>query len=169
MTWPLGTFIERYKDAILEVGLGRTYGHTDNASQDCVRLQYAALEKLWGTGVVKPLSRQLHLNGYPLGSIANCRALVDAGMGDWVEEPEVGGVYYVQVWRKDGSGHCYVLLYYPGPVDQPLWILEATNSNRDRDEDGVKDRYDWYRAADWDDLQKDVETLGLVRLRDPLT
>jgi len=127
----LGTIMERYKDAVLEVGLGRGYGHTGNATQDCVRLHYAALEKLLGKAVMGPLSKAMHLNGYGLGSTDNVKALV---------------------------------IVYFGPVPDPVWILEATNSSGDADGDGVPDKHDWYRALDWVAQKNKYDTLAVARL-----
>jgi len=159
----LGTIMERYKDAVLEVGLGRGYGHTGNATQDCVRLHYAALEKLLGKAVMGPLSKAMHLNGYGLGSTDNVKALVTAGLAQSVPDLLGPGVYYCQGW-KGRRGHCFVVIVYFGPVPDPVWILEATNSSGDADGDGVPDKHDWYRALDWVAQKNKYDTLAVARL-----
>ncbi len=74
------------------------------------------------------------------------------------------GVYYVQAWDQAGQhgatrtrGHTFALLVtdsvpWTYATYPPVHILEATNSTRDRDEDGTQDQFDWYRPARYPDV-----------------
>lgn len=154
-------FRERFKDAALDVGLGRKYGHTGDDSQNCVRFLYAILLVIYGE-LVKSKLAELHLNiANGLGSFANCAALVSLQIGEWATTPSTPGIYYCQGWRKingELKGHSFALVVYPTPLTgEWLWILESTNGTSD-----------WYRPVKWSDLvDKWSAGLKLVRLLEP--
>jgi len=160
-----GSYIERFRHAALPCVAGRSYGHTGDATQDCVRLAFAILVLIFGASGIGPLSKALHLNGFPLGSFANAQALVDNGYGWFEPSPFPGGIFYCQGWRGN-KGHCFFIIWGANPGDRP-WILEATNSDRDMDGDGVADKYDWYREVVWADQAAKYTELRAVQLRDP--
>ena len=150
-------FHERVKDAALDVGLGRKYGHTGNASQNCVRLWYAILFILFGS-IVGTKSDEIHLNiRNGLGSFANLEALVELGLAEWILAPGAGDVCLGQGWRRDDDGDLVGHLF--GMLERDIlgewWILESTNGTPD-----------WYRPEDPDDRAARY-TVGVrwIRLR----
>jgi hypothetical protein len=164
--------IERFKDAALH-SLGRAYGHSGPATTNCVRFLYDLLSIVYGD-IIKSMSDELHLN-LPdgLGSFANCEALVGSGIGEWALTPSAPGVYYCQGWRKtargEWRGHAFALICYPVPLAGTLlWILESTNRDADTDNDGIPDRFDWYRPVNWASIvDRWTEGVRLVRLLEP--
>jgi hypothetical protein len=123
----VNTVQELWKDAMLDVGLGRRYGHTGDETQDCVRILYAALEVMYPDVDVAAWHKPLHLAGYPLGSFANIEATVQLGVGRSVVRPEPGSVVLVQEWWKTG-GHAYSHLEPESPDPRPGYILHATTA-----------------------------------------
>ena len=98
----------RWLWASLDVGLGRSYGIGDG-KLNCVvfvisvlRAMYPALD--WTTP-----HRVLHLDGQPVGSLANTAKLVEMGVGVETVDASEKGVYVAQGWRG-GSGHCIFLV-----------------------------------------------------------
>lgn len=155
------TFRERVYHAALDWGLGRKYGHTGDATTDCVRYWYAILLALLGDEVMEPIHKAWHLNGYPLGSMANLEALVGTGAAEWVTEPlPDGGVYLGQGWTKESgawkSGHLLGIITFAGPVlDSPFWLLESNRND------------DWFRPVDLDQRMQRYDAVKWVRLLDP--
>ena len=125
----------RFVWAAADVGLGRRYGHTGDATQDCVRLMYAACVALYdGVVDLQPWIKVMHLNGEPIGSMANIDAYVQAGVAQLVDWPTPESVCLVQVWWAN-RGHMFAHLEPPGPevgpkLEQPH-ILEATPATAD--------------------------------------
>lgn len=146
-------FRERFKDAALDVGLGRKYGHTGDDTQDCVRLLYAILVVVYGS-VMVGIRAEMMLNVPDgLGSAKNCAALVHSQLAAWVQAPAEPGIYYCQGWRGN-KGHAFALIVYPTPMaGEWLWILEATNGTDD-----------WYRPVTWSEVQGKWPNLTIVQL-----
>ncbi len=152
------SFRERVYHAALDWGLGRRYGHTGDATTDCVRFWYAILLALLGPDVMGPIHKAWHLNGYPLGSMANLEALVATGAAEWVDEPQADdGIYLGQGWtKKDGkwkSGHLLGIVTFTGPIlTAPFWLLEANRNE------------DWFRPVDLDTRVRIYDAIRWVRL-----
>lgn len=125
-----------WKDAMLDVGLGRKYGHTGDDSVDCVRIIAHAIEVMYPMVDVRSQWKQLHLSGgQGAGSTANIDALVDLGVARYVDFPVPGGVAIAQKW-KGPKGHMFSILRPESVVPGPDWILHATTDS------------DWYRPID---------------------
>lgn len=159
----LKPFTDRYKHAALINCAGRGYGHTGDETTDCIRLQFATLKTLFGPTLAR-LTKVLHLNGSALGSFDNTAALVENGYGFYVDTPSPGSVCYVQGWNGS-KGHCFAVVW---DADGAPYILEATNSSGDTDDDGVPDRYDWFRVVDWPTQAAKYTEMRIVQLWDPL-
>lgn len=126
-----------WKDAVLDVGLGRRYGHTGDESVDCVRIVAHALEVMYPLADVRSEWRRLHLSydGAGPGSFANIQALVDLDIAVEVTEPAPGGVTIYQKW-KGSRGHMFSILRPELVQPGPDWLLHATTDE------------DWYRPVD---------------------
>lgn len=128
-----------WKDAMLDVGLGRKYGHSGDESVDCVRIIAHAVEVMFPMVEVRKLWKELHLSnpGAGVGSFDNIDALVELGVAEVVTEPVPGGVTIIQKW-KGSRGHMFSILRPETVVPGPDWILHSTTDS------------DWYRPIDLD-------------------
>lgn len=188
----MNSMVDMYKDAALAVGLGRRYGRdaSDEATTDCISFQYEILRHLYGDLIPGPGTtehRILHLNTPDgLFSFDNVHTLHELGV---VARPEIfphgrqqllsPGVYYCQAWDQAGQhgatrtrGHTFALLVtdsvpWSYSTYPPVHILEATNSTRDRDEDGTEDQFDWYRAARYPDVLSRWDRVCFAQLINP--
>ena len=155
------TFRERVYHAALDTGLGRKYGHTGDATTDCVRYWYAILVDLLGEQTMEAINKAWHLNGYGLGSMANVEALVGIGVAEWVDYPQAdGGIYLGQGWtKKNGkwkSGHLLGVVTFAGPLlTSAFWLLESNRND------------DWFRPIDLDDRVEMYDAMRWVQLLDP--
>lgn len=150
----MDTLRERVKDAALDVGLGRRYGHTGNDTQDCVRFTYAILKAVYPNQPWSALNEVMHLN-IPdgLGSFANVEAVIALGIGERVDHPMPSHWHYCQGWRSSNRGHCFLWWEPPVPILGSGWILEATNGTSD-----------WYRPMDWTTVTKRYAELRCAAL-----
>lgn len=129
--------VDLWKDAVLDVGLGRSYGHTGDDTQDCVRLIHAALVAMYPLVdrlVHVEVRRAILLDGYPLGSTANVDALVLEGVARRVDTPPPGSVCVIQEWRDTPAGprgHCYSHLEPESVSPASGKIIHATNGSTD--------------------------------------
>ena len=149
------TLDDRIVRAALDVGLGRSYGHTGDATQDCVRLWYAILCLVYIGAGLEQHSDEMHLHGYPLGSFANAEAIVDLGLGEYVDTPQAGRWHYCQGWRHSGSGHCWGWYEPPAVEIGSSMVLEATTRTTD-----------WYAPEFWADRRRRFDEVRIVALRE---
>jgi hypothetical protein len=136
-----------WKDSILDVGLGRKYGHSGDTSVDCVRIIAHAVADMYPGVDVRSRWSDLHLSGgQGLGSFDNIKALVELGVAEYVTSPAPGGVTIVQKW-KGNRGHMFSILRPETVAPGPDWILHATTDS------------DWYRPIDLDAYLKGASVL----------
>ena len=135
-----------------DVGLGRSYGHTGEDTQDCIRFQVAVLVLLYKDVDFTPWLGLLHLNGQPVGTLANMAKLVELGVGVEVEDAAESGIYCLQGW-KGGRGHAIFLIRRGGGG---LFVMDFTTSTTD----GL-------RPQEWPDVLRKWPTRMLVKLREP--
>lgn len=145
---------ERLKDAALDVGLGRKYGHTGDATQDCSRFTYATLSAAFPLLVWGLLHKTLHLNfDGALRSTANVTAVRDLLNSYMVEDPMHGYWHYCQGWKRN-KGHNF-FWWRPEAAweSQPSMILDAT--------DGTDD---WYRPETWAERRTRYDIVALCTI-----
>lgn len=135
-----------------DVGLGRSYGHTGDDTQDCIRFQVAVLRGMYPAIDWTPHHRLMHLDGQPVGTLANMALLVTLGVGVEVSEPNEAGVYALQGW-KGGSGHAIFIIRRR---NGELWTCDFTTATTD----GL-------RPMEWDDVLRKWPVRMLVKLREP--
>lgn len=144
------SLIKRYLFAALDVGLGRSYGHTGDGVTDCILFQVAKLARVYPSIDFSSHSDALHLNGYGVGSYANMEKLVELGVGEvWTGEPRKGDVVECQGWGS--YGHAFTLLH----VDGQLWIMDSHNRTTD-----------WLRPMAWEEVRRTWPQLMAVKLRE---
>lgn len=135
-----------------DVGLGRSYGHTGEETQDCIRFQVAVLVPLYKDVDFTPWLDLLHLNGQMVGTLANMEKLVELGVGVEAEDAMEPGIYCLQGW-KGGRGHAIFIIRRGGGS---LWTMDFTTATTD----GLRP-LEWQRVLDkW-------PTRMLVKLREP--
>jgi hypothetical protein len=137
------------------VGLGRSYGHTGEETQDCIRFQVAVLVPLYPEVDFTPHLDLLHLNGQPVGSLANMQKLVDLGVGVEVDDAIEPGIYCLQGWTGfgGGRGHAIFMIRRGGGG---LFVMDFTTATTD----GL-------RPLDWVDVLRKWPTRMIVKLREP--
>lgn len=133
-----------------DVGLGRSYGHTGDDTQDCIRFQVAVIDLLY-PGALDGHHDVLHLNGQPIGSLANMETLIQLGVADEAATADDRGVYALQGWNG-GRGHAIFLIRRPD--DGSLWVMDFTTATTD----GL-------RPAEWREIVRKWPTRLLVKLR----
>ena len=144
--------------ALLDVGLGRRYGHTNDDTVDCIRFAYQALAAAHPDRPWAEYTKELHLNGQTPPSTVNV-VTVSLLLGHPVTTaPDRGGWWYCQGWRWDASrgqhrGHTWVYLHHPQGMG---WIVEATNG-----------RADWARRIPWAELDSYWDTIACTRCDRP--
>jgi len=130
-----------WKDAVLDVGLGRRYGHRPSEEEkNCVSLIAWAVEVMYPMVKVRKLWSKLHLSnaGAGPGSFDNIDALVELGVARYVDHPVPGGVTIIQKGKRS-RGHMFSILRPETVAPGPDWILHSTTDD------------DWYRPIDLDD------------------
>jgi hypothetical protein len=142
----------RFLWAACDVGLGRSYGHTGEETQDCIRFQVAVLVPLYPEVDFTPHLDLLHLNGQPVGSLANMQKLVDLGVGVEVDDAIEPGIYCLQGWNG-GRGHAIFMIRRGGGG---LFVMDFTTATTD----GL-------RPLDWVDVLRKWPTRMIVKLREP--
>ena len=135
-----------------DVGLGRSYGHTGDDTQDCIRFQFALLKGLYPDVDLEAHHRVLHLNGQMVGSLVNMETLVQLGVGVEAIDAAIVGVYALQGW-SGGKGHA-VFLIRRG--DDSLWVMDFTTATTD----GL-------RPIAWADVVRRWPSRMLVKLKEP--
>ena len=144
--------LTRYLWHACDVGLGRSYGHTGDDTQDCIRFQVAVLRGVYDDVDFSADHRVLHLNGENVGSVRNMQTLVRLGVGVEVAIPAEKGVYVLQGW-KGASGHAITLIRRG---DGSLWVMDFTTATTD----GL-------RPIEWPDVMRRWPVRMLLRLREP--
>ena len=140
----------RYLWAACNVGLGRSYGHTGDDTQDCIRFQVAKLKEVYPDVDFSSEHKVLHLVGETVLSLNNMKALVRLGVGTEVNQPAERGIYEVQGW-KGNRGHAFTLIRRR---DDSLWIMDFTTGTTD----GL-------RPIEWDTVVRKWSLLMVVKLR----
>ncbi len=135
-----------------DVGLGRSYGHTGEDTQDCIRFQIAVLVPLYPDVDFTPWLGLLHLDGQPVGSLANMAKLVELGVGVEVGDAMEPGIYCLQGW-KGGRGHAIFMIRRGGG---DLFVMDFTTATSD----GL-------RPLDWIDVLRKWPSRMVVKLREP--
>lgn len=136
----------------LDVGLGRSYGHTGEETQDCIRFQVSVLVLLYPDVDFTPWLGLLHLNGESLGTLANMEKLIELGVGEEEPDADLVGIYCLQGWRGN-SGHAIFLIRRR---NGSLWVCDFTTSTAD----GL-------RPLEWSEVERKWPVRMLVKLRDP--
>lgn len=134
-----------------DVGLGRSYGHTGDDTQDCIRFQVAVIAGVYPRVDFAPHYDVLHLAGQPIGSLANMETLIQLGVGDEAATADDRGVYALQGWNG-GRGHAIFLIRRPD--DGSLWVMDFTTATTD----GL-------RPIEWREIVRKWPTRLLVKLR----
>jgi hypothetical protein len=142
-------FLVRFLWAACDVGLGRSYGHQGESTSDCIRFQYATLRGMYDGVDWTAHHRLLHLDGQPVGTLANMAKLVDLGVGVEHTDAHEPGVYACQFWNG-GRGHAVFLIRRKGGS---LWICDFTTATSD----GL-------RPLDWTDITRRWPSRMLVKL-----
>ena len=137
-----------------DVGLGRSYasGASGDDTQDCIRFQVATIRGMYPAIDWTPHHRLMHLDGQPVGTLANMALLVELGVGVEVSEPSEPGVYALQGW-KGGSGHAIFIIRRG---DSSLWVCDFTTATTD----GL-------RPLEWVDVLRKWPSRMLVQLVTP--
>ncbi len=149
---PIMMFIFRYVWVACDVGLGRLYGRTGDDTQDCIRFQFAKAEALYREIDFSPHKKVLHLNGEPIGSLANMETYVKLGLGVEVDNVDEPGIYEMQGWGA--GGHACTIIRRPD--DGSLWTMDFTTKTTD----GL-------RPITWADIQRWWPNRMIVKLRVP--
>ena len=128
----------RILEAALDVGLGRTYGHSGEDATDCVQFAEALLHVAYPALDWSGTHPSMMIMD-PTRLWSNVEQLVALGFRE-ASRPQPGRWAYVQGWRSSGAGHCFLWWAQPSPVADADRLLEATNATSD-----------WYRPASWEE------------------
>ena len=138
----------RFLWSALDVGLGRSYGIGDGR-QNCITFVYAVLVGMYPAVDFTAHHKVLHLDGQPVGSVANIARLCQLGVAVETHDATEVGIYICQGW-KGGSGHNIFLARRP---DKSLWICDFTPA----DCDGLE-------PIAWEDVVARWPTRAIARL-----
>jgi len=145
MTRTLGRFLW----SALDVGLGLSYGD----DTDCIRFQFAVLLAMYPEVVdIAAHHRLLHLDGQPVGSLANMAKLVELGIGTEALDADIRGVYAMQGWNG-GRGHALFLIR---TRRRGLWTVDFTTATNDS-----------MRPIEWATVVRKWPSRMVVKLREP--
>jgi len=139
--------------AACDVGLGRSYASASTSpdTQDCARFLVAVIVAVYPRVDFVPHLAVLHLNGQPIGSLANMATLIELGVADEAATADDRGVYAMQGWNG-GRGHAIFLIRRPD--DGSLWVMDFTTATTD----GL-------RPIEWREIVRKWPSRLLVKLR----